>query len=207
VQGWGGDRLLEAYEAERKPTAWWHLEAARRHMGVRLAIGQVYAEAGDLGGEGLEAEAKRAEIGRKIAELGNAENESWGVEYGYRYDQSPVICKEPDPPAIDPLTYRPTTWPGARLPQVYLADGQSVQDKLGLWFTMLAVDRVDDSKIAAAARKLDIPLAVLALDRPDLRALYECDLILVRPDQHVAWRGDALPDDLEALLQHVTGRN
>src|SRR3546814_7718658 len=40
VQGWGDESLLDAYDAERRPTAWWHLEAARRHMGVRLAIGQ-----------------------------------------------------------------------------------------------------------------------------------------------------------------------
>jgi 2-polyprenyl-6-methoxyphenol hydroxylase-like FAD-dependent oxidoreductase len=207
VQGWGGDRLLDAYEAERRPTAWWHLEAARRHMGVRLAIGEVYAEAGDLSGAGPEADAKRTEVGRRIAELGNAENESWGVEYGYRYDQSPVVCAEPNPPVVDPLTYHPTTWPGARLPQVYLDDGQSVHDKLGLWLTLLAVDRVDGSRIDATARALGIPLTILELRRPDLRNLYERDLVLVRPDQHVAWRGDALPDDLEALLLHVTGRD
>src|SRR3546814_7419475 len=98
-------------------------------MGVRLAIGQIYAEAGDLEGSGPEADAKRAEVAAKIAALGNAENESWGVEFGYRYDGSPVVCAEPDPPAIDPLTYHPTTWPGARLPHIFLEDGSSVQDR------------------------------------------------------------------------------
>lgn len=206
VQGWAGDTLLDAYEAERRPTAWWHLEAARRHMNVRLEIGAVYAEAGDLTGDSCEADVKRAEAGRKIAALGNAENESWGVEFGYRYDASPVVCVEPDPPTIDPLTYHPTTWPGARLPQVYLEDGHSVHDRLGLWFTLLAIDTVDGTAIAAAAKALGIPLEIVSLGRPDLRALYERDLVLVRPDQHVAWRGDNLPDDLAVLLRHVTGQ-
>ena len=206
VQGWGGDALLDAYEAERLPTAWWHLEAARRHMDVRLAIGEVYAEAGDLSGEGAEADAKRAEVGRKIAALGNAENESWGIEFGYRYDQSPVVCAEPNPPAIDPLTYHPTTWPGARLPHIFLADGNSIHDRLGLWFTLVALDATETGAIEAAAKSLGIPLEILRIDRPDLRSLYERNLILVRPDQHVAWRGDALPADSEGLLKHVAGR-
>src|SRR3546814_14905913 len=59
VQGWGDESLLDAYDAERRPTAWWHLEAARRHMGVRLAIGQIYAEAGDLEGSGPDRKSTR----------------------------------------------------------------------------------------------------------------------------------------------------
>ena len=206
IQGWGGETLLEAYERERRPTAWWHLEASRRHMGVRLQIGQLYAEAGDLSGEGPEAEARRAELGRKIAEIGNAENESWGVELGYRYDDSPVVFAESSPPPVDPITYTPSTWPGARLPHVFLADGVSIHDKLGLYFTLVALDDVDSSAIETAARELGIPLSVLRLGRPDLKAIYARDLMLVRPDQHVAWRGDALPGDLHALLTRVVGR-
>jgi 2-polyprenyl-6-methoxyphenol hydroxylase-like FAD-dependent oxidoreductase len=207
IQGWGGDTLLDAYDTERRPTAWWHLEASRRHMGVRLDIGRVYAEAGDLDGEGPEADARRAEAGRRIAALGNAENESWGVEYGYRYDDSAVIAHEPSPPAIDPLTYVPNTWPGARLPHVFLADGTAIHDRLGLFLTLVALDDVDSTAIERAAADLGIPLTVLRLGQPELRPIYERALLLVRPDQHVAWRGDTLPDDPAALLKLVTGRD
>lgn len=206
IQGWGGETLLEAYERERRPTAWWHLEASRRHMGVRLQMSQIYADAGDLDGEGPAAEAKRAETGQKIAALGNAENESWGVELGYRYDDSPIIFAEPAPPAIDPITYRPSTWPGARLPHVFLEDGTSIHDRLGLYFTLVAVDQVDSAAIENAAHALNIPLSVLRLGRPDLKSIYARNLLLVRPDQHIAWRGDRLPDDLHALLTRVVGR-
>jgi hypothetical protein len=206
IQGWGGPKLLEAHDAERRPTAWWHLAASRRHMGVRVEIGQVYVEAGDLSGEGPEAEARRAATGRRIAALGNAENESWGVELGYRYDGSAIIVTEADAPAIDPITYRPSTWPGARLPHVFLDDGVSIHDRLGLYFTLVALTDVDGTPIEAAAANLGIPLKVLKLGRSDLRHIYERNLLLVRPDQHVAWRGDVLPDDLTTLLQRVTGR-
>jgi len=206
VGGWGGDRLLEAYEAERKATAWWHLRAAQGHMDVRIQMSGLYAESGDLDGEGPEADAKRAEVGRKIAALGNAENESWGVEHGYRYDDSPIVAHEPNPPEIDRLTYRPSTWPGARMPHIFLADGTPIHDRLGLWFTLVAFGDADVSAMVAAAAEAGIPLDVLRLNRPDLRTIYERDLLLVRPDQHVAWRGDRLPDDVGGLLRLVAGR-
>jgi len=205
VQGWGGDRLLDAYDAERRNTAWWHLEAARRHMNIRLQIGELYATAGNLLEEGPEGDARRAELARKIDELGNAENESWGVEYGYRYDQSPVITHEPDAPTVDPLIYRANTWPGARLPHVFLADGESIHDKLGLFFTLVALDDTDTNAFEGVAVDMGVPVDVLRLRRPDLKNIYERNLILVRPDQHVAWRGDQLPDDCQALLKLVTG--
>lgn len=206
IEGWGGDRLLDAYDAERRPTAWWHLEAARRHMSIRQQITMIYLEAGDLEGEGPEAEARRADVAARIEALGNAENESWGVEYGYRYDQSPVVAKEGEPPAIDPLTYAPSTWPGARLPHVFLEDGTPLFDKLGLFFTLVVLGDTNSAPIEAAAAELAVPLEVLRLDRPDLRPIYEHNLILVRPDQHVAWRGDVLPDDCGQLLSLVCGR-
>jgi 2-polyprenyl-6-methoxyphenol hydroxylase-like FAD-dependent oxidoreductase len=205
IQGWGGEALLDAYDRERRPTAWWHLEASRRHMEVRMQFGQLYAEAGDLQGTGSEADAKRATVAKKIAALGNAENESWGVELGYRYDDSPVIWSESSPPPIEPLRYQPNTWPGARLPHVFLGDGTSIHDKLGPYFTLLAIDTVDAATIQQAADALHIPLSVLQLTRPDLVSIYEKKLLLIRPDQHVAWRGDVLPADPALVLKRAAG--
>ncbi len=199
LQGWGGDRLLDAYAEERRATAWWHLEASRRHMGVRIQISELYAAAGDLLAEGPEGDARRAELARKIEELGNAENESWGVEYGYRYDGSPVVAHEGDAPVVDPLTYRANTVPGTRLPHVFLADGEPIHDKLGLFFTLVVLDDTDTAAMEQAATDAGVPVDVLRLGRPDLRGIYERNLILVRPDQHVAWRGDELPGDCRGV--------
>ena len=205
IEGWGGRNLLTAHDLERRPTAWWHLQASQRHMGVRMDIGGVFEKYGDLDGAGEHAEARRAAAGAEIAALGNVENEAWGVELGYRYDGSPIIVAEASPPPVDPITYRPSTWPGARLPHVFLADGTRIHDRLGLYFTLVVLGTADTSAIEAAAKKRGVPLSVLRLDRPDLRPIYERNLLLVRPDQHVAWRGDDLPGDLDALLARVTG--
>ena len=205
LEGWGAPRLLEAHDRERRHTAWWHLEASRRHMGVRGAIGQIYAEAGDLDAAGLDGDARRHTAGEQIAAIGNAENESWGVELGYRYDDSPVIISEPGAPAVNPLTYQPSTWPGARLPHVFLEDGISLHAKLGRYFTLVTLTETDTAALEKAAKWLWIPLNILQLNRPDLRGIYERNLLLVRPDQHVAWRGDALPTDLKTLQEKITG--
>jgi hypothetical protein len=175
-------------------------------MDVRMQIGQLYAEAGALEGEGSDLDAKRRNVGTRLREIGNAENESWGVELGYRYDDSPIIVSEPNAPTVDPLTYRPSTHPGSRLPHVFLADGQSIHDKLGLYFTLVVLDHVDEGPIRAAATKASVPLSILQLHRPDLRAIYSARLLLVRPDQHVAWRGDAVPASLDRILVRAAGR-
>lgn len=206
VQGWGGARLIEAFEAERKPTAWFHLAASSRHVGVRMAIDQAYRDAGDLSGDDSGACERRAALGRKIAELGNIENESWGVEHGYRYDQSPIVAYETAPPPVDPITYRPTTWPGARLPHVYLSDGVSIHDKLGFYFTLIDFGNTDTHTFEDAAARLHVPLTVLRIAQSGLRNIYERTLLLVRPDQHVAWRGDEVPRDCTRIIELAIGQ-
>lgn len=205
IQGWGGDHLLDAYETERRATAWWHLRASERHMSIRMQIGELYAQAGELDGDTPEHAARRKMLGEAIARLGNAENESWGVELGYRYDDSPVIVHEAELPDIDPLTYHPNTAPGARLPHVFVEPGVSVHDLLGTYFTLVVLDDVDTSIFVNAAEQQGLPLTVLRLNRPDLRPIFEQNLILVRPDQHIAWRGEALPADGRALIELVSG--
>lgn len=207
IEGWGGERLFEAYDSERRSAAWMHLRAAERHMGVRGHIGELYAQAGPIEGATDDARANRAALAAAIAEAGNAENESWGVEHGYRYDESPIIAYEAEKPAVDPLVYTPNTVPGVRLPHVFLEDGVSVQDRLGLYMTLLAIDGAEGTEpFVEAAKQLGIPLDIVELHRPDLLPIYERKFLLIRPDQHIAWRGDQLPSDAKALLEMATGQ-
>ena len=145
-------------------------------------------------GTGPQAAARRLKIGRQIAELGNIENEAWGTEHGYRYESSPVIPDEPGyPPVFDMREVTPSTWPGSRLPHVFLADGSAVYDRLGKWFTLIVLNGADTSSIESAAAKINMPLTILRLSDETALRIYEKPLLLVRPDQHVAWRGDVLP--------------
>jgi len=206
LHGFAGPGLLISYDAERRPVGVRNREAARRHSGTRRDIGAVYHDG--LTAPGPDGDAARAEAGRWIAKFGNAENESYGIEYGYAYRASPAICGErgadiPD----DPLRYVPSTVPGVRMPSVVLPDGTPVYDRLGLWFTLVCVDTRPSALLIEAAAKRGLPLEVLRIDRPELVAVYGRRLMLVRPDQHIAWRGAACDDAraADAIIARVLG--
>jgi len=169
LKGYAGPGLLASYEAERRPVGYRNRLASERHTGVRIKIGELYERIADPD-----------VLAREIAALGNAENESWGVEFGYRYDGV-----EPDP-----VTYEPTTAPGARLPSTFLRDGSALYDRLGPWFTLLVFGNADPSPLIDAA---PAPLDIVMVDDP-VAPIYEARLVLVRPDTHVAWRGNACAD-------------
>jgi hypothetical protein len=205
VQGWGGAELFAAYDAERRHTAWWHLNASKRHMGVRIQMSELYGAAGDIDSDSAAAVANRQRLGEHIKALGNAENESWGVELGYRYDHSSIICREANAPDIDPITYRPSTWPGSRLPHVFLADGLSIHDKLGLYFTLLVFPGGAAAEAEQAVAGGKIPVKVVAIDDHHAAGIYGYTYLLVRPDQHIAWRGQTLAGNMADIIKTAAG--
>ena len=151
--------------------------------------------------------SRRRWAGNEIGQIGNNENESWGIEFGYCYRDSPIAIHDADDVPDDPLTYLPTTVPGARLPSVYLKDNRPLFDQLGPWFTILNFGSHDASGFVEAAYQRQVPLKVLNLDEPAIAAIYGKDMILVRPDQHIAWRGRDPADrrDAAAVLSRILG--
>jgi hypothetical protein len=136
-------------------------------------------------------------------------NEMLGAELGYRYADSPLIWPEPgEAPEHDFMNYVPSTWPGARLPHVWLGDGTAVQDRVGYGsgYTLLRFGgSADAGALGKAFAARGAPYALL--DLPDARArdVYGHDFVLVRPDLHIVWRGNALPDDPARLAALATG--
>lgn len=137
------------------------------------------------------------------------------MQIGGRYDASPVIIPDgTSPPDVFPETYDayiPSGVPGGRAPHLWLDDrrqmGSSLFDRLGRGFTLLRLgpDAVEATPLERAAAARGIPLKVLDVTLPQGRELYGRALALVRPDQYIAWRGDRLPDDADAMLTQVTG--
>jgi 2-polyprenyl-6-methoxyphenol hydroxylase-like FAD-dependent oxidoreductase len=207
VLGWGSETLLDSYEQERRPVAEMSLQTSKRHLDVRVQIAQAYAAAGELSGDDAEAASRRAALGRRILELGNAENEGWGAEHGYRYDSAITSQETGTPPAFDPLSYTPSTWPGSRLPHVFLKNGTAIYDHLGRWFTLLVLNDAETSGFEAASRDVGVPVHIVRIDDENAMRVYGTPILLVRPDHHVAWRGNALPPACSELLALAAGRS
>jgi hypothetical protein len=205
LEGWGGPQLLASYEAERRQIGERVVGASRyASLGYRAWLAEVRPEIGDDTPTGRAARAH-------LAEVANVEqrksNEMIGAELGYRYVDSPIVDNVPGGPQHDVRAYLPTTWPGARLPHMWLADGRAIQDRLQPdSYTLIDVAGGHDAgPLRAAFELLGAPFDVLVVPDRALRDVYERDLILVRPDMHVAWRGNHLPQAVSQLAARVTG--
>jgi hypothetical protein len=208
LAGWGGPKLLASYETERRKVGDHVVKASRfATLGRRKWRGMWKPNIRDDTPEGAETRANLA----RVADVEQRKsNEMIGAELGYRYDGSLLIASEPgEPPPIDFIEYRPTTWPGARLPHAWLADGTAMQDRIGndLEYTLLRLggSEADVSALASAFSALGAPLRVLDVPDEEPRAIYGCDLLLIRPDLHVAWRGNRPPEDPRRLAAMATG--
>jgi hypothetical protein len=151
----------------------------------------------------------RAQFGRALYELNVNQYCCGGLNFGYFYDNSPVIAYDGETaPAYTLAEFSPSTVPGCRTPHVWLRDGRSLYDALGGGYTLLRFEAgIDVGALVSAAAARGVPLMLLDVvsDDKDLRTLYPQGLVLSRPDQHVAWRGDAPPSDPAALIDQIRG--
>lgn len=204
LQGWGGPALLDSYEVERRQIGDRNVGASRyASLGRRKWRAQYRPEIRDATPEGRAARAALA----SVADVEQrTTNEMIGAELGYRYVGSPIIVDEPGGPEQRFREYVPTTWPGTRLPHVWLADGVSVHDRIADGYTLLQFADCDGVRLLPEAMaELGAPCATLRLSSDTARQVYGYDLLLVRPDLHVAWRGNRAPDNPGEISRLVTG--
>jgi 2-polyprenyl-6-methoxyphenol hydroxylase-like FAD-dependent oxidoreductase len=206
LRGWGGPKLLPSYEAERRPIGAINVKASGGGTTGRTKWRAAYRpNIDDDTAEGRAALANLLTIAREEAPKSFR---VIGAELGYRYAGSPVICDELGGPAPNIEEYVETSWPGARLPHVWLEPGKiSVHDRIGDGFTLLRLgrDKADASTLREAFGAIGTPFSVLNIEGEAPRRVYGFDYLLIRPDLHVAWRGDALPNDPDRLARLVTG--
>jgi hypothetical protein len=205
LAGWGGERLLDSYGAERRPIALANCRAASDNVDALVAaIDEV------IGGgvpEGEEAEAERHELGRRLYDATYPEWNTDGIVLDQRYLDSPVIVDDgSSAPDWDRTRYVPLGRPGHRAPHFELADGRPLLDALGPGLTLLdfAGGNGEVAAFAGACAERGVPLEVLKIADEAVAERYDAPLVLVRPDQHVAWRG-ARAGDAAAVIDAVRG--
>jgi 2-polyprenyl-6-methoxyphenol hydroxylase-like FAD-dependent oxidoreductase len=194
-------RLLDTYEAERRPLA---LRNTAYAKGFADSLGvEPPPELEDDTPAGAEA---RRRAGEYFGNHGRAEFNIPGITFGGRYDGSPAIVGDgSEPPTDRPNVYVPTACPGGRPPHLWLADGRSLYDCFGFEWTLLRLGKTDGRAFIEAARRLRMDLEVVDVKTDEARDLYGAELALIRPDQIVAWRGNS-DSEAHAVLAKLVGR-
>ena len=207
LHGWGGPNLLSSYEIER------------RQIGERNVGASRYATIGRRKWRSMWRPNIRddtpagEETRRNLSAVADIEqrksNEMIGAELGYRYVDSPIICNVPGGPEHLFRDYRPTTWPGARLPHLWLDDGTPMQDRIPDGYSILKLggSTADIGDLEDAIRSYGAPVSVLDVPDTVARDVYGYDLILLRPDMHVVWRGQGPPADAAKVATIATGHS
>jgi 2-polyprenyl-6-methoxyphenol hydroxylase-like FAD-dependent oxidoreductase len=205
LHGWAAKGALAAYEAERLPIT---EQVSRFAMNHSIAL-QKEREGvpGGIEAPGPAGEALRVAAGKVLYDLNVKQYCCAGLNFGYFYDASPLIAYDGEsPPGYTMDQFTPSTVPGCRTPHVWLEDGSSLYDAFGSGFTLIRMDPDADARpLLEAAKQRGMPLTVLDVKHSEAIGLYRHIFVLARPDQHVAWRGDSLPQDPLALVDLVRG--
>jgi 2-polyprenyl-6-methoxyphenol hydroxylase-like FAD-dependent oxidoreductase len=201
LEGWGGVRLLDSYEIERKPVAFSSVRASSEtYQNETTLPGGLEISESSPAGEKLRRTFAEALRGRRgVGSAGLHE----GVKIGYCYENSPVIWpEEATSPAADTGNFVPVCRVGARAPHAWVREGVSTLDSFGAGFVLLKFgpNCPTTKPLAEAAQTHGVPLKIVDIEDTTIAALYERVLVLVRPDGHVAWCGDLCPDHEAAAL-------
>ncbi|MEE8332957.1 MAG: FAD-dependent monooxygenase, partial [Alphaproteobacteria bacterium] len=202
--GWGDAALLDSYSTERRPVAVRAVTEASGNLGRMLSPGRNQHLLDDT----EDGAALRQQVGDRLSQAMLREWNTLGMHLGYRYDPSPICVPDrTEAPPDDPADYIQTARPGSRAPHVWLDDGRSTLDLFGRSFVLLCLgsDAADGSALTNAATRCGMPLECVKLSEPAVKAAYGSALVLVRPDGHVAWRGDAPPANPEEIIDTVRG--
>ena len=205
LNGWAPVGILDAYEAERWPITSQVSRFAMSH--AEAEIKRRGAVPSEIEEEGPRGDAVRREVGRLTYEINVQQYACAGLNFGAYYDSSPIIAYDGTAqPSYTMNSYTASTVPGCRTPHFLRDDGTSLYDAMGPEFTLLRFDPdLDVTAMITAADARGVPLGILDVKQPAPAAFESGGLVLSRPDQHVAWRGNAVPADPVSLIDRIRG--
>lgn len=193
ISGWASPAILDAYAAERQPITEQVSAFAMSHL-RKIKATDIPA---DLEADGSIGEEARAAFGALAYQLNVQQFAAAGLNFGYSYQDSPIIIPDGTPPGYTMGSYTPSTVPGCRLPHVWREDGSSLYDWLGPWYTLIAVANPQDAfRWAEEARGAGLPVAAVHVPEALNDPAYNVPFLIARQDQHIAWRGEVLPADV-----------
>jgi 2-polyprenyl-6-methoxyphenol hydroxylase-like FAD-dependent oxidoreductase len=202
LNGWASPAILDCYETERMPiTEQVSRYAMKTSSDLAKQRGGVPENIEEPGPEG---DAARARVGQDAYDINVGQFCCGGLNFGSFIENSPIIAHDGPAPGYTIYDFTPSTVPGCRTPHIWLGEGISLYDAMGPDFTLLRFDpTVEVGNFLAAAEARGVPLSLLDISAKE--PVYEQKLVLSRPDQHVAWRGNAAPADPLGLIDRIRG--
>jgi 2-polyprenyl-6-methoxyphenol hydroxylase-like FAD-dependent oxidoreductase len=204
LQGWASESILNAYEAERQSiteqVSQFAMSHAQQMIKMKKAVPSNIEEMSDVG------EALRAQVGKDAYDLNVQQFCCAGLNFGYFYENSPIIMKDAEQaPAYSMGSFTESTVPGCRAPHFWLDNGKSLYDDFGDGYTLLKFDRNTEVRaLESAMSEKQVPLTILSIDAIKIPVSYSNKFVLCRTDQHIVWRGDVLPSDLDKFVNQLT---
>lgn len=204
LKGWGGEMLLASYELERLPIGQRNVTFATRAFRQISGIpaGDRLAEESEEGARQRDAFAAATRDLRRfsVSEIDKAQ---------YCYEESPICVPDGSPPPTPSPDYVPTARPGTRAPHGWISDGVSMLDLYGEGFVLLDFSpsgaAVGDDALERAMASAAVPFSRHHIADPGIAEDYGARHVLVRPDGHVAWRGDTFDGDMSGIADRIRG--
>ena len=188
VRGQAGHGLLASYEAERRPIAERNTGYARQFA---ESLGS-FVPTPEIEEDSTQGAQARRKAGEYLGAHGRAEFDIPGITFGARYSSTIIVADGSEPPPDSAKIYIPSACPGGRAPHLWLSTERSLYDAFGFGWTLLRLSGEGTGhRIVRAAKDAGLSLKVADLFRGEARELYQADLVLIRPDQIVAWRGNS----------------
>lgn len=244
LKGQAGETLLESYNVERAPIAKQIVTRANKSIGEFGPIFEALGLIGHTDPEIMKAnmikrcnnDEQAAEQRRKLREaiaFKKYEFDAHGVEMNQRYDSTAIFKDgQPDPGFVEDeeLHYQPTTWPGARIPHIWLFENStgkkvSTLDLTGKGkFSIITGIGGEDWLVAAKEIEKDTGIFIRTVmigprheiadhtgDWARASDISDNGCLLVRPDQHIAWRAHKLTEnptlDMYNAIKLILGLN
>jgi 2-polyprenyl-6-methoxyphenol hydroxylase-like FAD-dependent oxidoreductase len=188
LDGWADPQLLASYEAERRPLQERIIAEATENMqvlGPELVVP-------DLGADTPAGMQARRRVDERIQQSKRQQFHALDLVLDWNYELAQIVQEARS---------------GGRCPHTSLSGGRSLYDQFGDGLTLVRLDgsEQETASIREAAARRGAPLTVVDLTRERLSERYGASLMLIRPDQHIAWLGEAPPAEADALIDRVCG--
>lgn len=202
IKGWASSQLLNTYETERRPLA----VAAMEEANLNLQRTLKRSIPPDIISDSPEGEKVRQIMTEKMKQSDvNREFNAPGIHFGFYYQSEAILTDEPLTPMPKPHEWKQTSFPGSRAPHAWLEEGKSTLDFFGHGLVLLNFRDFDVATFDQACQARNVPLRIYSLERPEIAELYEKALVLVRPDGHVAWRSNEIPENPGKIIDRIRG--